>query len=391
TYAFFVLYANIDGFDAKNYTLEYEKLSVMDKWLLSKLSSMVKAVDENLANYRIPETSRVLDDFVDELPNWYVRRCRDRYWGPDMTQDKVNAYMTLYTALVTVAKAAAPMVPFLSEDIYQNLVRTSDKNAPESVHLCDFPTVNEAWIDRELEEDMEEVLAVVSLGRAARNNATIKTRQPIARMFIGAEKGLADYFTAIIADELNVKDVSFVTDASKFITYTFKPQLRTCGPKFGKYLGAIRTALSGLDGTAAMAELKETGTLKIDVGDTILSLAEEDLIIETAQTSGYESLSDFGVTVVLDTTLTPELIEEGNLREIISKIQTMRKDSGFEVTDHIRVYCRGNEKMESLCARHEDDIRAGVLGEAVLTGKETALEKEWNINGETVTLGVEKV
>ena len=335
TYAFFVLYANIDEFDPTKYTLDYDQLPVMDKWLLSKLNSVVKAVDENLANYKIPESARALQEFVDEMSNWYVRRSRERFWAKGMEQDKINAYMTLYTALVTISKAAAPMIPFMTEDMYQNLVRSVDKNAPESIHLCDFPEVKTEWINKELEEDMEALLKVVVLGRAARNTANIKNRQPIGTMYVKSEKEMDQFYTDIIADELNVKEVKFAKDVESFISYSFKPQLRTVGPKYGKLLGGIRTALTELNGTVAMKELKETGLLTLDINGNKVELAEEDLLIETAQTEGYVTETDGDTSVVLDTNLTPELIEVGFVREIISKIQTMRKEAGFEVMDKI--------------------------------------------------------
>ncbi|MBR0236337.1 MAG: isoleucine--tRNA ligase [Clostridia bacterium] len=390
TYAFFVLYANIDDFDATKYTLDYNSLSVMDKWLLSKLTTLTKTVDDNLANYKITETSRALDDFVDELSNWYVRRSRERFWVPGMPEDKINAYMTLYTALVTVSKLAAPMIPFLTDEIYRNLVCTNDKEAPISVHLCDFPTPNEQWIDKSLEDNMERVLTIVALGRAARMGASIKNRQPIAKMFVGAEFALDSFYADIIKDELNVKEVEFITDAGGFMSYTFKPQLRTVGPKYGKYLGQIKTALSSLDGRAAMAELNETGAIKLALSDTTAELTRDDLIIETAQTSGYETASDKGVTVVLDTVLTPELIEEGFVREIVSKIQNMRKDSGFEVMDNIEIYISGNEKIAEIASRNADEIMGDTLAKAIIDGVcETS--KEWNLNGEDVTVGVKKI
>ena len=327
TYAFYVLYAEIDQFDATKYTLDYEKLPVMDKWLLSKLNTLVKTVDENLGNYRIPEAARALDSFVDEMSNWYVRRSRDRFWAKGMEQDKINAYMTLYTALVTVAKTAAPMIPFMTEDIYQNLVRNLDPSAPESIHLCDFPVANEQHIDKELEDNMEAVLKIVVIGRACRNTANIKTKQPIGKMYVKADFALSEYFVEIIEDELNVKSVEFTEDVSAFTSYTFKPQLRTVGPKYGKYLKQIQQTLASLDGNQAMAKLKAEGALKLDnISDEVV-LCEEDLLISMAQKEGYVSDSEGGVTVVLDTNLTPELIEEGMVREIISKLQTMRKEA----------------------------------------------------------------
>ena len=391
TYAFFVLYANIDGFDATKYTLDYEKLPVMDKWVLSKLNSLINEVDDDLGNYRITETARALSDFVDKLSNWYVRRSRERFWVSDMTEDKINAYMTLYTVLVTFCKLAAPMIPFMTEDIYQNLVRSIDKSAPESIHLCDFPQANEAYIDSELEARMDEVLDIVVLGRACRNSASIKNRQPIGVMYVKAEKVLPEYFVEIVADELNVKKVEFVSDAASFTSYSFKPQLRTVGPKYGKYLGKIRTMLAEIDGNAAMAELRDTGKLNLDLGDTVAELSEEDLLIESAQIPGYEALSDNNVTVALDTNLTPELIEEGFVREIVSKIQTMRKDSGFEVMDNINIYCSGNDKIADIMERNADSIKSETLAVNIIFGSETHFSKNWNINGEDVVLGVEKI
>jgi isoleucyl-tRNA synthetase len=391
TYAFFVLYANIDNFDATKYTLEYDKLSVMDKWLLSKLNTLVKTVDDNLANYKITETARVLDNFVDELSNWYVRRSRTRFWVKEMTQDKINAYMTLYTALVTLCKAAAPMIPFMTEDIYQNLVRSIDKDAPESIHLCDFPTYDEKLIDKELEKDMEEVLSVVVLGRACRNTANIKNRQPIGMMYVKAPEALSEYYVDIIEEELNVKKVEFTDDVENFTSYSFKPQLKTLGRRFGKNINAVREILANIDGSKAMAELKETGTLKITVDGNEEALSEEDLLIETAQTEGFESNSDYGITVVLDTNLSEELIEEGFVREIISKIQTMRKDSDFEVMDHIKVSCQGNDKIAALINKNAATIKDETLADKLDTNAVDGNTKEWSINGEKVTLGVKKL
>ena len=389
TYAFYVLYANIDAFDPTKYTLEYDKLSVMDKWLLSKLNSMVKSVDDNLGNYRIPEATKALAEFVDDMSNWYVRRCRERYWAKDMPQDKINAYMTLYTALVTLCKAAAPMIPFLTEDIYQNLVRSVDKNAPESIHLCDFPEVNESMIDPELEVSMDEVLKVVVFGRAARNTANIKSRQPIANMYIKAAKTLDAYFVDILRDELNVKNVEFKEDLSAFTAYSFKPQLRTVGPKYGKHLNAIKEYLANVDGNKAMNELKADGVIKFTADDTEIALAEEDLLIDSAKMEGYVTEGDNYVTVVIDTTLTPELIEEGYVREVISKIQTMRKDSDFQVTDRIKVYVTGNAKIAEVMEKNADEIKRVVLGDAFVMDAACDNSKEWNINGEKVTIGVE--
>jgi len=390
TYAFFVLYANIDNFDATKYTLDYEKLPVMDKWLLSKMNTLVKDVDDNLSNYRIPEAARALQEFVDDMSNWYVRRSRERFWAKGMEQDKINAYMTLYTALVTVSKVAAPMIPFMTEDIYQNLVRSIDKDAPESVHLCDFPAVNEAQIDKALEANMDEVLKVVVLGRAARNTANIKNRQPIGKMYVKAEKELPPFFVEIIEDELNVKSVEFVEDVRNFTSYSFKPQLKTVGPKYGKQLGNIRKALAEVDGNATMDTLKAEGALKFDFGGVLVVLTEEDLLIDMAQTPGYVSESDNNITVALDTNLTPELKEEGFVRELVSKIQTMRKEAGFEVTDHITVYQSGNDTIARLLSGHAAEIQAEVLADAILPGQMGGYAKEWNINGEKGMLGVEK-
>ena len=390
TYAFFVLYANIDNFDATKYTLDYSSLPVMDKWLLSKLNSVVKAVDDHLANYRIPESARALQEFVDEMSNWYVRRSRERFWAKGMEQDKINAYMTLYTALVTISKAAAPLIPFMTEDIYQNLVRSIDKTAPESIHLCDYPEVKEEWIDRELEDDMEEVLKIVVLGRAARNTANIKNRQPIGTMFVKTDKEMGQFYVDIIADELNVKEVKFAKDVESFISYSFKPQLRTVGPKYGKLLNGIRTALSEINGIQAMKELRDTGLLTLDIDGNKVELTEEDLLIETAQTEGYVTESEGETSVVLDTNLTPELIEEGFVREIISKIQTMRKEAGFEVTDHITVCAGGNDKIREIMAGNAEVIRRDVLADEMVFDEERGYSKEWNINGEHVKLSVEK-
>ena len=390
TYAFFVLYANIDNFDATKYTLDYDNLAVMDKWLLSRLNSTVQAVDDNLAAYKIPETARALQEFVDEMSNWYVRRCRDRFWAKGMEQDKINAYMTLYTALVTIAKAAAPMIPFMTEDIYRNLVCSLDASAPESVHLCDFPEVQKEHIDKKLEADMEVVLEAVVLGRACRNTANIKNRQPIGKMFVKADAALSQFYLDIIKDELNVKEAELTEDVSALTTYSFKPQLKTLGRRFGKNINAVREILAGLDGQAAMAELKEKGTLTIRVEGVDEALAEEDLLIEAAQMEGYVSDSDHGVTVVLDTNLTPELLEEGFVREVISKVQTMRKDAGFEVMDHIQLYVKDNDKVKDIVQKNEESLCSDVLADGVTYDEVSGFTKEWSINGEKVTLGVEK-
>ena len=397
TYAFFVLYANIDQFDATKYTLDYEKLSVMDKWLLSKLNSAIKGTDENLANYRIPEAAKVLDEFVDDMSNWYVRRSRDRFWAKGMEQDKINAYMTLYTALVEICKAAAPMIPFMTEEIYQNLVRSINTEAPESIHLCDFPAVNDAWIDKDLEKNMDEVLKIVVMGRACRNSANIKNRQPIGNMYVKAPNVLSEYFVEIIEDELNVKKVNFTEDVSAYTSYTFKPQLRTVGPKYGKFLGQIQKALAELDGNKAMAELKADGVLALPTVSDDVKLSEEDLLITMTQMEGYVTGGDNTVTVVLDTNLTPELVEEGFVRELISKIQTMRKEAGFEVMDKISIYYHADEKVADIFNKYGNDIMGDVLGTEVVaeadsfdSGENGIYCKEWNINGEKVLLGVKK-
>jgi isoleucyl-tRNA synthetase len=390
TYAFFVLYANIDNFDATKYTLEYDKLPVMDKWVLSKLNTVVKSVDNCLENYKITETTRILQDFIDDLSNWYVRRSRERFWETGMPQDKINAYMTLYTCLVTFAKVCAPMIPFMAEDIYRNLVCTNDKEAPISVHLCDFPKADEALIDKELEERMDEVLKVVFLGRACRNGAAIKNRQPLSKMYVSADFTLPEFFTEIIEDELNLKAVDFNADVSSFINYAFKPQLKTVGPKYGKFLGGIRTYLSEVNGNEAMAELNETGALTFEVNGTQISLTKDDLLISSAKMEGYESMSDYGITVVIDTNLTEELIEEGFVREIVSKIQTMRKDSGFEVMDNINITIAGSEKVVAIALKNADSIMGDTLGKS-LVNAESENAKEWDINGEKVTISVAKI
>ena len=390
TYAFFVLYANIDNFDATKYKLEYDKLSVMDKWILSKVNSLVKSVDAYLNDYKIPETTRVLEEFVDDLSNWYVRRSRERFWAKGMEQDKINAYMTLYTSLVTLCKVAAPMIPFMTEEIYLNIVAGIDKTAPESIHLCDFPVANEAYIDKELEANMDEVLRIVVVGRACRNAANIKNRQPIGKMYVKAEAELSDFYKEIIEDELNVKEVEFTNDVRAYSSYSFKPQLKTVGPKYGRLLGKIKQALSEVDGNTAMDELNEKGQLTFDFDGETVELTKDDLLIEIAQTEGFESGNDGDITVVLDTNLTPELIEEGFMREIISKIQTMRKEAGFEVMDKITVYSDGNDKIAELISKNEDTVKNDVLATEIVTGKIDGYSKEWNINGENVTFGVKK-
>ncbi len=391
TYAFYVLYAEIDQFDPTGHTLEYDRLPVMDKWLLSKLNSAIAETDDNLANYRIPEAAKVLDNFVDEMSNWYVRRCRERFWAKGMEQDKISAYMTLYTALVNICKCAAPMVPFMTEEIYQNLVRSVDKTAPESIHLCDYPVSDAKYIDKELEKNMEESLEIVVLGRAARNAANIKNRQPLASMTVKADSDLSEYFEAIIREELNVKDIEFRDDVSDLTSYTFKPQLRTVGPKYGKHLGAIQKYLALMDGTKAMTDLKADGVIKFEAEGTPIELAEEDLLIAVSQKEGFVTEADSYVTVVLDTNLSPELIEEGYVAEVISKIQTMRKDSGFEVMDHIDVTVTGNKKLSDVIKRNEAAIAGKVLAKSIDFDTPVAEAKEWNINGETVTIGVKKI
>ena len=390
TYAFFVLYANIDEFDATKYVLDYDRLSVMDKWLLSKMNTLVKEVDNDLENYRIPEAARALQDFVDDMSNWYVRRSRERFWAKGMEQDKINAYMTLYTALVTVCKAAAPMIPFMTEDIYQNLVRCIDKEAPESIHLCDFPAADESCIDTELESNMEKVLKLVVMGRACRNTANIKNRQPIGQMYIKADFELPMFYQDIVTDELNVKTMTFTQEVRAFTSYSFKPQLKTVGPKYGKMLGSIKSALDSLDGNAAMDELNAAGALKLDINGQEVTLFREDLLIETAQTEGYVSENDNGITVVLDTNLSEELLEEGFVREIISKIQTMRKEADFEVMDKIEVTYEGTEKAEKVFADNADVIAEETLALNMTKAAPEGFVKDWKINGEEVKLGVQK-
>jgi isoleucyl-tRNA synthetase len=390
TYAFFVLYANIDEFDATKYTLDYDKLSVMDKWALSRLYSTVKAVDDNLGNYRIPEAARALNTFVDELSNWYVRRGRERYWAKGMEQDKINAYMTLYTCLVTIAKTAAPMIPFMTEEIYQNLVRSVDATAPESIHLCDFPEVKEAWIDTELENNMDELVKIVGFGRACRDASGVKNRQPIAQMYIRAEQQLDEFYREIIAGELNVKKVDFVDDVSAFTTYNFKPQLRTVGPKYGKFLKGIQEGLAALDGNKAYAQLQADGFITLPEVDASIKLAEEDLLITMTQQEGYVTDGDNSITVVLDMNLTPELIEEGFVREIISKIQNMRKEAGFEVMDHIEVGYEADDKVSGVFAAHSEEIASVVLADSITSGLNDGFKKDLNINGESVSLSVRR-
>lgn len=397
TYAFYVLYADIDSFDPTKYSLKDCSLTVMDRYILSVLNTTVAAVDKNLSEYKIPEAARALYECVDELSNWYVRRCRERYWGIDMTDDKVAAYMTLYTCLVTIAKTAAPMIPFMADDIYRNLVCSVDKNAPISVHLCSFPEVDETLIDKELEDNMKKVVDIVVLGRAARNGANIKNRQPLSTLYVKAEGavGLGSFYTDIIRDELNVKEVKVVDDMSALSSYSFKPNLKTVGPKYGKLLGKIRTVLQNddFDGNAAMAELKSTGVLNLDLGGENAALEEGDLLIEVKQKEGFFTVNDNGVTVALDTTLTDELIAEGFVRELISKVQTMRKEAGFVVTDHIAVSVCGSEKVESIVKASPDELTSSVLCDKLVFEEkiDSDLEKEWDINGENVTISVKKL
>lgn len=388
TYAFFVLYANIDQFDATKYKLEYDKLPVMDRWLMSRLNTLVAEVDRNLEQYRIPETARALESFVDDMSNWYVRRSRERFWAKGMEQDKINAYMTLYTALVTVSKCAAPMIPFMTEEIYRNLVCSLTKDAPESIHLCDFPKAEQGMIDKELEANMDAVLKMVVMGRACRNNANIKNRQPIGKMLIKANQTLSEFYQDIIREELNVKSIEFTDDIREFTSYAFKPQLRTVGPKYGKQLGGIQKMLKEVDGNKAMDELNSQGVLKFSVGDVLVELTKEDLLIEMSQKEGYVSEAEQNVTVVLDTNLTPELIEEGFVYEMISKIQTMRKEADFEVMDHIRVSVCGNEKLAEIVKANEKAISDKVLADEIVTEETLSYTKEWNVNGETVTISI---
>ncbi|MGN1318461.1 MAG: class I tRNA ligase family protein, partial [Lachnospirales bacterium] len=389
TYAFFVLYANIDKFDPTNYKLDYSLLPPMDKWILSKLNSLVKYVDKSLENYKITESARAMADFVDELSNWYVRRSRERFWGKDMPQDKVNAYMTLYTVLTTMAKLSAPFTPFMAENMYQNLVKKVDNNAPASVHLCDFPEVCEDMIDEKLEHNMDLVLSIVVAGRAARNTSAIKNRQPIGNMYVKADKVLDSEYFDIILDELNVKNIEFVEDTSKFTSYTFKPQLRTLGRKYGKLVPAIGEYLKNGDGNALMAELKANGVIKFTIDGTDIELSEDDVLTDTAQAEGFVAESDKSTTVVLSTTLTDELIEEGFVRELVSKIQTMRKEADFEVLDRIKVYYKGNDVIAKIFEDNKDSISGDVLADDICEGI-SDINKEWNINGEKVTLSVEK-
>ena len=391
TYAFYVLYANIDKFDPTQYNINDYELTVMDKWLLSRLNSTVKAVDENLGNYRIPEAARALQEFVDEMSNWYVRRGRERYWVQGMTDDKIAAYLTLYTALVTTVKIAAPMIPFMAENIYQNIVRNIDKEAPESIHLCDFPEVDENLIDAHLEEQMEKVLEIVVLGRAARNGSQRKNRQPLATMYVKLEGELEDLYADIIKDELNIKKVSLTQEVDDFVTYTFKPQLKTLGPKYGKQLGEIRNLLGGIDGSAAKKQLDTDGkiTLTISIGN--IDLTADDLLIEAEQKEGFYTVNDRGITVAIDTTLTEELIVEGMVREMVSKIQTMRKEAGFNVTDHIAITVSGSETATQIAKSQANDISADTLADSLEIDNPVGFAKDWDINGEQVTIGIKKI
>ena len=390
TYAFYVLYADIDNFDPTKYSLDYDKLSVMDKWLLSKLNTLVKTVDDYLNNYKITETARALQSFTDDMSNWYVRRCRERFWAKGMEQDKINAYMTLYTALITLSKVSAPMIPFMTEEIYQNLVRSVDKNAPESIHLTDFPAVNEEFIDKELEVSMDEVLDIVVLGRAARNSANIKNRQPIGNMYVKAENVLSPFYVEIIEDELNVKNVEFKDDVEEFVSYSFKPQLKTVGPKYGKLLGKIKEALSSLDGHAAMKSLNETGSLSFDFNGEKAVLGREDLLIDTVKNDNFVTEADNKVTVVLDIRLDDALLEEGFVRELISKIQTMRKEAGFEVVDHITLSQNGNDRIAEIIKKNEAVIKNDTLADEIIYNNVEGYTKDWNLNGEHTSLGVSK-
>ncbi len=390
TYAFFVLYANIDNFDPTKYTLDTNNLVPMDRWILSKLNSVVKFVDENLNAYKITECARAMENFIDELSNWYVRRCRDRFWGKDMPKDKVDAYMTLYTVLTTFSKVAAPFIPFMAEQIYRNLVLNIDKNAPQSVHLCDYPDVDETLIDKELEENMELVLDIVVEGRAARNTANIKNRQPIGTMYVKSEKVLPEMFKNIVADELNIKNVIFTDEVREFTTYKFKPQLRTLGPKYGKLVGKIGAKLAEFDGNELMDKFN-TGMVSFEIDGTLIELQKDDVLIEAGQKEGFVAESDKTITVVIDTNLSAELIEEGFVREIISKLQTMRKEADFEVTDHIKVFYTGNAVIEGVMERNKEEIKSEVLGEELTEGTAEGYTKEWNINNEKVTLTVVKI
>ena len=402
TYAFYVLYANIDDFDVNRHTLNKDTLSVMDRWILSRMNSMIRMTDAALNDYKIPEAGKTLAKFVDDLSNWYVRRCRERFWAKGMEQDKINAYITLYTCLLNVCKCAAPMVPFITEAIYQNLVRKENAFLPlteeekqrkvrESIHLCDYPKASEEDVDAKLESDMEEVLDIIVLGRACRNAANRKNRQPLAAMFVKAEQSVGSYYVDIIKEELNVKEVRFTDDVRDFTSYTFKPQLRTVGPKYGKSLGAVKEYLQELDGNAAMDELNEKGELRFTAGGAEVVLTKEDLLIDVTQKEGFMSEEDYGITVVIDTNLTPELMDEGYVAEIISKIQTTRKEIGLEVMDHIRVSLTGSDKLKAVVENQVEPITTKVLADAILFDTDVKNAKEWDINGEKLRIGVEKI
>ena len=389
TYAFYILYADIDGFDPTRHKLVRENLTPMDRWILSRLNTLIGHVEAYLDDLKMTEAGREMQDFMDDLSNWYVRRCRERYWGKDMTADKEAAYMTLYTVLKTMALISAPFTPFMSETMYQNMVRTVDKSAPESIHLCDWPKKDESFIDPELEANMAAVLDIVVLGRSARNAANIKNRQPVASMYVQG-KALPDMYVSIIADELNVKEVKFVDDASSFISYRVKPQLKTLGPRYGKLLPKINQYLAGEGvGNAVVAAHNRGESYKFDIDGTEISLAAEDVLVSTEENAGFVTVTEHDLSVVLDTNLTPELIEEGFVREIVSKVQTMRKEAGFEVTDHIVLSHHGNSLIEGIFARHGAEIAADTLADSIKLGS-AGYVKDWEINGESVTLGVEK-
>ena len=389
TYAFYILYADIDGFDPTRHKLVRENLTPMDRWILSRLNTLIGHVEAYLDDLKMTEAGREMQDFMDDLSNWYVRRCRERYWGKDMTADKEAAYMTLYTVLKTMALISAPFTPFMSETMYQNMVRTVDKSAPESIHLCDWPKKDESFIDPELEANMAAVLDIVVLGRSARNAANIKNRQPVASMYVQG-KALPDMYVSIIADELNVKEVRFVDDASSFISYRVKPQLKTLGPRYGKLLPKINQYLAGEGvGNAVVAAHNRGESYKFDIDGTEISLAAEDVLVSTEENAGFVTVTEHDLSVVLDTNLTPELIEEGFVREIVSKVQTMRKEAGFEVTDHIVLSHHGNSLIEGIFARHGAEIAADTLADSIKLGS-AGYVKDWEINGESVTLGVEK-
>ena len=389
TYAFYILYADIDNFDPTRHKLVRENLTPMDRWILSRLNTLMGHVEAYLDDLKMTEAGREMQDFMDDLSNWYVRRCRERYWGKDMTADKEAAYMTLYTVLKTMALISAPFTPFMSETMYQNMVRTVDKSAPESIHLCDWPKKDESFIDPDLEANMAAVLDIVVLGRSARNAANIKNRQPVASMYVQG-KALPDMYVSIIADELNVKEVKFVDDASSFISYRVKPQLKTLGPRYGKLLPKINQYLAGEGiGNAVVAAHNRGESYKFDIDGTEISLAAEDVLVSTEENAGFVTVTEHDLSVVLDTNLTPELIEEGFVREIVSKVQTMRKEAGFEVTDHIVLSHHGNSLIEGIFARHGAEIAADTLADSIKLGS-AGYVKDWEINGESVTLGVEK-